>query len=111
MKHSDRACEFLFIWKVYGTLIQPEAEYHFDKHLGRKHRADFCFPDYKVIVEVDGGGWEPHGGRHGTDVDREKTNIAASLGYLVFRFSPSMLSKDPEGCVKQVVNAMNLRRP
>lgn len=109
MKHSDRAADFLFAWKVYGSGIQPEPEYPFDKFLGRKHRADFCFVDYKIIVEVDGGAWLSHGGRHGTDKDREKTNIAASLGYLVFRFSPTMLSNDPSACVAQVLEAMKIR--
>ncbi len=110
MKHSDRASDFLFAWRVYGNDIQPTPEYPFDKLMGRKHRADFCFEDYFIIVEVDGGGWQPHGGRHGTDKDREKLNIAASLGYLVFRFSPAMLASDPQGCVTQVIKAMEVRR-
>ena len=105
-QHSDRAQEFIFVWKVYGTAIQPEAEYGFDHHLGRKHRFDFAFPDYKVAIEVDGGAWMPGGGRHGQDKDREKLNIAASLGWRVFRFSPQMLQKDPEGCIKLVKKAM-----
>ena len=110
MQHSDRAGEFLFIWKVYGTLIQPEAEYPFDKHLGRKHRFDFAFPDYKVAVEVEGNAWgAPGGGKHMMDRDLEKYNIAATLGWLLLRFSPTMLRKDPETCVKQVIQAMETR--
>ena len=105
-KHSDRAQEFLWCWRVYGTPIQPVAEYGFDHHLGRKHRFDFAFPDYKVAVEVDGGTWAPHGGRHGTDKDREKLNLAASLGWKVFRFSPQMLQKDPETSMNLVKKAL-----
>lgn len=111
MQHSDKAENFLFCWKVYGTMIQPEAEYPFDKHLGRKHRFDWAFPDYKVAIEVEGNAWAvAGGGRHMMDKDLEKYNIAATLGWSILRFSPGMLKKDPETCVKQVIETMEVRR-
>jgi very-short-patch-repair endonuclease len=63
----------------------------------RQFRADFAFVTERVLIEVDGGQWHPHGGRHNTDADREKLNIAAMLGWVVLRFSSTMLD-DPEKC-------------
>ena len=111
MQHSDKAESFLFCWRVYGSLIQPEAEFQFDKHLGRKHRFDFAFKDYKVAIEIEGNAWcAPGGGKHMMDRDLEKYNIAATLGWSILRFSPGMLAKDPETCVKQVIQTMEVRR-
>jgi len=63
-------------------------------------------PALGVAVEVDGGQYSKFGGRHSSDADREKLNIAASLRWLVFRFSPDQLKRDPEGCVKLVKQAI-----
>lgn len=66
-------------------------EYKFDK--SRRWRFDFAFPEHFVAVEVEGGVWI--GGRHtrasGFVKDLEKYNQAASMGWLVLRFSPDMI--------------------
>ena len=59
-----------------------------------------------TFFEVDGGQYSKFGGRHSSDADREKLNIAASLRWLVFRFSPQQLTRDPEGCITLVVQAI-----
>ena len=48
-----------------------------------------------LAIEIDGGQYAPRGGRHNTDADRDKLNMACCLGWRVLRFSGSML-KDPE---------------
>lgn len=77
----DRQCEMV-------GLPKPEPEYRF--HPTRKWRADFCWPERRVMVEVDGGAFV--GGRHtsgsGFVKDMEKQNAAALLGYRLFRFTP-----------------------
>lgn len=83
----------------------PEAEYPFAAEMRRRWRFDWAFPAYKVAVEVDGGQWQAHGGRHSRDTDRDKLNHAAMLGWRVFRFSPQMLRRDPEGCIRMVEKA------
>jgi very-short-patch-repair endonuclease len=104
---EDKAQMFVYVWAVLsGMELRPVPEYEFDKHIGRKHRFDWAFPDYRIAVEVDGGQWEKFGGRHNTDKDREKRNIAASLRWLVFYFSPDQLRKEPEKCVQFVVRAI-----
>lgn len=64
----------------------------------RRYRFDFCWPDYKLAVELEGGLYT-HGkqvdgrvmkSRHltikGFEADCEKYNLAALRGWLVLRF-------------------------
>lgn len=100
---EDKAQMFAYYWNLFASdMPRPKPEIEFDKHLGRKHRFDWAWQEYRIAVEVDGGQWSKRGGRHATDADREKLNIAASLRWLVFRFSPDQLKRDPEGCVSLV---------
>lgn len=82
----------------------PEFQYLFARPT-RNFRFDFAWPFHKVAAEVDGGArlvrWQrnPRTGRsqpvavghHGTRADYEKLNLAAALGWKVFRFNPDML--------------------
>lgn len=106
MKNADKSALFLHWWKLLGTAEQPVPEYKFDAEIGRKHRFDWAFVERKVAIEIDGGQYAHQGGRHNTDGDREKLNIAAMLGWRVFRFSPTMLQNDPQTCVDMVKNSM-----
>lgn len=58
-------------------------------HYTRKWRFDYAMPDLKVAIEIDGGVWDY--GRHnrpqGYIDDMEKLNTAASMGWLVLRFT------------------------
>ena len=104
---TDKADVFLFYWKVYAPDgFLPVAEHEFARALGRKFRFDWAWTQYRVGVEVDGGAWLPNGGRHAGDGDREKLNIAASLRWLVFRFSPAMLKNKPAECIDMVMKAI-----
>lgn len=107
---QDKAELFAQYWKMLAhPLPAPESEYNFDKQLGRKHRFDFAFPNKLIAVEIDGNAWNVKGGgRHMQDADLEKYNIAASLGWRIFRFSPSMLKRDPAGCIQTIVEAVCL---
>ena len=62
-------------------------EYRF--HPVRKWRFDYAIPDLKVAIEIDGAVWNY--GRHnrpeGYINDMEKLNTAASMGWLVLRFT------------------------
>lgn len=109
---TDKSEMFIYYWKLLAhdiPVIPPEAEYYFDKEIGRRHRFDFAWPDHRIAVEVDGGQWVAAGGRHAKDPDRDKLNIAASMRWLVFRFSPDQLKKKPEECIRLVVQALGYR--
>jgi very-short-patch-repair endonuclease len=84
-----------------------EREYKFALP-SRQFRADFAFVAERVLVEVDGGQWHAHGGRHNTDKDREKLNLAAALGYRVLRFSGAMLDR-PDECAEVIKAALEWR--
>lgn len=62
----------------------------------RRFRADFIVVGYPILIEKDGAVWT--GGRHvrpaGFIKDQEKTNIAASMGYYVLRFSTTEILKE-----------------
>jgi very-short-patch-repair endonuclease len=72
--------------KSFGLPI-PEREYRFDEV--RRWRFDFCWPEFKLAVEVEG--LLPEGGRHqrmaGYEKDLDKLNAAAAAGWQVLRFT------------------------
>ena len=79
--------EELLAWQIKITgLPEPKRECLFWE--GRRFRFDFCWPDLKIAVEVEGGTWVL--GRHtrgaGFAKDCEKYNEAAILGWKVLRF-------------------------
>ena len=73
------------------SLPEPIAEHQFA--LPRRWRFDYAWPDLKLALEVDGGGWI--NGRHsrgsGIEKDAEKQNTAVALGWRVLRASPAMV--------------------
>jgi very-short-patch-repair endonuclease len=104
---DDKAQMFVYYWHLFAAdMPRPIPEYEFDRVIGRRHRFDWAWIDQRIAVEVDGGQWSKRGGRHAGDGDREKLNIAASLRWLVFRFSPDQLTKEPEYCVGLVAAAL-----
>lgn len=107
-KSADKSALFYDAWVIMGAAPAPVAEYPFDAEIGRKHRFDWAWPAQRVAVEVDGGGYAFRGGRHNSDADREKLNIAASLGWRVYRFSPTQLVHDPAGCVDMVLAGLRI---
>jgi very-short-patch-repair endonuclease len=70
-----------------------EREHWFARHLGRRWRFDFAFPDLRLAVEVEGGEWVQ--GRHqrpaGFREDCDKYNAAAEAGWRVVRYVPSQI--------------------
>ena len=72
---------------------EPIPEYTF--HPIRKWRADFCFLDARLLMEVEGGVFKDGGGRHnrgkGFRDDLEKYAEAAILGYRLIRVLPEWI--------------------
>ncbi len=89
-----------------GGVQAPVEEYRFEPT--RRWRADFAWPDSRVMVELEGGAWS--GGRHtrgaGFEGDCTKYNRAVELGWKVFRYTAEMLKRDPAGVVEQVASAV-----
>lgn len=91
-KKAHVGAVFLGTLECFG-IPRPEVEYRF--HPKRRWRCDYAWPDYKVILEVEGGVWT--GGRHtrgaGFIGDMEKYNEAAADGWRLIRCTPSELLK------------------
>lgn len=68
-------------------------QYRFAAHLGRRYASDFAWPEYRLLVEIEGGTFVR--GRHTTGAgfhgDCLKYNLAVRLGYQVIRGDTSMV--------------------
>lgn len=85
-------------------LAEPVAEYRFLEK--RRFRFDFAWPGQLVAVELDGGQWVAHGGRHNRDSDRVKKNLAAAHGWRVLAFSNQQIEREPAQCVELIATAL-----
>jgi very-short-patch-repair endonuclease len=99
------------------------SEFHFAKHLGRKWRLDFAWPELKVGVEIDGGvrmvKWQRNPltgrsqpvavGRHAMAKDYAKSNMLAELGWRVLRFNPDMMRR-PADILSQIRRVLHAVR-
>jgi len=92
MRYEDQALLLI----LDAGLPKPKQEYRF--HPKRRWRFDLAWPEQKVAVEIEGGGWVR--GRHhrpaGYRQDCEKYNAAVLMGWRVLRYTPDMLSKMPD---------------
>ena len=104
---SDLERAFDTIWKQLGGEAGQQ-EYRFAPP--RRWRFDRAWPAERVAVELEGGVWSK--GRHvrpaGFEADVEKYNAATAHGWRVFRITAKMLKEDPVGCLKPVLQALDL---
>lgn len=106
---EDKAALWLTYWRLSPATIglpSPVAEHRFAPP--RRFRFDWAWPDpaIKLAVEIDGGRWAPGGGKHGSDADRSKLNLAARMGWRVFRFAPGQLVREAPEAVAMVAEAV-----
>jgi REase_MTES_1575 len=75
---------------------------------GRLFRIDLAFPTARLAVELDGRGF------HSSDTDWERDiarDVAlARLGWQTIRFSHSRLTRDPDGCRRDVLVVLRARQ-
>jgi very-short-patch-repair endonuclease len=87
---SDPERVFVFQLRAAGILDYHQ-EYTFA--YPRRWRFDFCWPDARLAVEIEGGVWS--GGRHtrgsGFVKDLEKYNQATILGWKLLRVTSAMI--------------------
>ncbi len=96
-------------------LPEPVREYRFAWSLGRLYRADFAWPNQRLLVEAEGGifakqqrngqdyGWHQSVQRMLTDM--EKYNAAALLGFRVLRYSAKEINSGK--AVAEIERALN----
>jgi very-short-patch-repair endonuclease len=118
---QDQKGLFLNLWaalKESGDPM-PISEHRFAKDMGRQFRFDWSFVPERVAVEVDGGQYIVRrtrggrligGGRHNTDGDREKRNLAVELGWHILTYTPEMMKENPGEVVSQVRRVLESKR-
>lgn len=108
---SQPESAFLWYWRHIARGPEPALEYRFA--VERRWRFDVAWPEARVAVEIDGGGWVR--GRHhrpaGYQADAEKLNAAVAAGWRVLRFTPEMLRRDPARAAELVAELLQARRP
>lgn len=94
---QDESANKAFVVQCLGLRLPPMlVQWRFtnSKHpntAARKWRCDFVFPEYFVMVEIDGGIWIKGAHGHPIDIIRNmaKQNDAMLLGFTVLRFTPA----------------------
>lgn len=85
---------------VRNGFPRPTREYRFATAVDRQYRFDFAWPHVhlealgglQLAFEIEGGGPTGHHQSYtGYTYDCRKYNLALSLGWAVFRFTPEML--------------------
>lgn len=99
--------------KIYEFIIDngyPAPERQYRAIPGRKFQADFAWPQYGLILEVEGGAFT--GGRHtrgaGFVKDIEKYNLYAYHEWYLFRVIPSHIraKKGGESFLRKTLRQM-----
>ena len=103
---SDLEDSFAVSWALLVPGHAPQREYRFAP--GRRYAFDFAWPESRVALEIEGGTYT--NGRHvrgsGYRHDCEKYNLAASLGWRVFRATSDMLRDDLPALVAMIAGAL-----
>ena len=105
-KTSTLENDLAFQIRVAGLPV-PRREFVFCPW--RKYRADFAWPEEKLLVEAEGGifakgkGWHMSVGGYLDDM--EKYNLAALMGFRVLRFSRKEI--DSGNALSQIEQALN----
>lgn len=89
IKRPKTASNDVFTFYIRQKLgVECVREYRF--HPSRMWRFDYAIPPLRIAIEIDGGIWI--NGRHnrasGYLGDMEKFNAAATLGWVVLKFTP-----------------------
>lgn len=106
-KESEAERAFLTRWLQLSTLdggvVYMYREYKFVPT--RNWRFDFAWPEQRVAVEIEGGVYmrvSGHTSATGYQKDCAKYNAAIEAGWVVLRYTPQMVERDPESCIRQI---------
>ena len=75
---------------------------------GQRFRADFCWPDLRLIAEADS--WRWHGGKLKTETDRDRDQLLAIAGWLVVHFTRNQIKLQPERTGERLAALIAARR-
>jgi very-short-patch-repair endonuclease len=108
-KPTESYLETLLVQAVRrGQLSPPVRQHSIEKGHRHVRRFDFAYPAQKLAIEADSAAW--HLGRQGWRKDLAIQNEAASLGWLILRFTFWDLTERPEWVIATIVQALHQRR-
>lgn len=104
--NSPLADKYEFQHIIY---IRSKSKYG-GKRIDRFYIADFCFPDTKLIIEVDG---EYHFTPEQAERDKERTAILKNHGYTILRISNQRIlsATDFDSLILELINKTNYENP
>lgn len=70
------------------------------------YRVDFLIDTHKIIIECDG--YDYHKTREQLNIDCKRERYLILSGYKVIRFSGSEINNDPDGCINEIIDIVNL---
>ncbi|MDQ2082601.1 endonuclease domain-containing protein [Xanthobacteraceae bacterium Astr-EGSB] len=70
-----------------------------------RYVADFCCPDARLIVELDGGQHDAN-----AQADEARTRVLSSMGYLVLRFWNNDVLTNTDGALETILATLNQHR-
>lgn len=87
----------------------PEPETQYVIHTaGRTFRADFCWPELRLIVECDS--WRWHGGKLKAERDKDRDQLLTIAGWLVVHFTRNQIKLLPERTGERLAALIAARR-
>ncbi|WP_369252427.1 DUF559 domain-containing protein [Geodermatophilus amargosae] len=108
----ERGCQSeLEIWGVRHVLTGPGMPRFEQQHpvvlpWGTAH-LDAALPELRVAVELDGAAF--HGSAEARERDTRRDVALAALGWVVLRFSHRRLTRDPDGCRREILQVCRAR--
>lgn len=99
LKITESPVEDLLKYELQAREIQFETQ----KKIGR-YRADFFFPQGKLIVETEGA--ELRSTRKRRLDDAKRQSVLMRRGHIVLRFTASEVFQDAVGCVNKIVGML-----
>ena len=78
----------------------PETQYEI-RTADRTFRADFCWPELRLIVEADS--WRWHGGKLKSEDDTDRDQLLAIAGWLVVHFTRNQIKLAPRETGRRLV--------
>lgn len=91
-RQTGSRLEELFYVSMVGANLHHGCQREYVYAPPRKFRADFAWPDQRLLVEIQGGIWTArsgHSGGSGITRDIDRGNVATLAGWRVLRFGPT----------------------
>ncbi len=106
--HESVYESLFFLLVISSRLPEPSSQHKIFRRGRFVGRADFAWPECKLIVEIDG--YEYHSSRAAFNADRRRQNAMVNAGWRVLRFTPSDLNLRPHEVLDELREELGLSR-